>query len=84
MAEMWDRKPQLYYRPMRWQSGSMSKEFAAVALDECDPLVVLSPNTGEVFCPYDGGMDLILASASRVSEARERFSDWVSDLPSGL
>lgn len=84
MAEVWVREPQFYYRQMRWQSGSLSQEFAAVARGESDPLVVLSPNTGEVVCPYDGGVDLILADGSRVSEAKDRFADWLSDLPSGL
>ena len=46
IAEYFAREPRFYYRQMRWESGGLNDEFAAVARDERDPLVVLSPNTG--------------------------------------
>lgn len=77
-------QPLFYYRQLTWLSGILDQELAAVAVDEGGPLALLSPGTAELFCPYDGGMDLILANASRLTLAKARFRDFLSPLPSGL
>ena len=76
--------PEFYYKQLTWVPGSLSEEFAEAARGECGPMAVFSLGAAEVFCPYDGGMDLFLADASRVTLVRTRFSDWLSPLPSGL
>jgi hypothetical protein len=77
-------EPQFYYRQLTWLSGILDPELAAVVADESGPLALFSLGTAELFCPYDGGMDLILADAARLALAKSRFRAWLSPLPSGL
>src|SRR5262249_5049779 len=46
--------------------------------------VLMNPESGEVFGPYDGGADLFLKALERVAELRQRWVSWVSNHPSGL
>jgi hypothetical protein len=77
-------QPEFYYKRLAWVPGALNEEFAVAARGGVGPLAVHSLSAVEVICPYDGGMDLILADASRVSLARTTFRDWLSPLPSGL
>jgi len=48
-------------------------------------VVWFSSRTGEVFAPYDGGIDLVLETPRRVQALRRTFpSDWLSSHPDGL
>jgi hypothetical protein len=44
----------------------------------------LAPASGEVYAPYDGGADLILADASRRDALADRYRAWLSARPDGL
>ncbi len=41
-------------------------------------------STGEVFAPYDGGVDVVFSSVERRDLHRQRFSAWLSSRPDGL
>lgn len=43
----------------------------------------VSPSTKNIFCPYDGGMDIFTFSISP-EELRARFAGWLSTRPDGL
>lgn len=43
----------------------------------------VSPSTKNMFCPYDGGMDVFTFSMSP-DELRARFAGWLSTRPDGL
>lgn len=55
----------------------------AVAAGEQRVLWV-SETSGEIFAPYDGGIDLIVDNRMRRAALRRVFADWVSKRPDGL
>jgi hypothetical protein len=44
----------------------------------------LETNSGEIYAPYDGGADLILADPGRRDALAGRYRDWLSARPDGL
>lgn len=44
----------------------------------------LGTSSGEVFAPYDGGVDLILANEGRRDALAGKYGDWLSGRPDGL
>ena len=47
-------------------------------------VLVTSQSTGDVFSPYDGGVDLFLKSRSRAAELWHLHREWTSDDADGL
>jgi hypothetical protein len=68
---------------LRWDPAGMRDLLLAIANDEVRVLWIAIA-TGEVFAPYDGGGDCILATRERRDELRARHAGWLSALPSGL
>ena len=66
-----------------WSNGTLRGALLAVANDE-ENLVALSHDTGNVFAPYDGGVDVILTGSEEVRHFRAQFEQWLSPLESGL
>lgn len=52
--------------------------------DDQNRALWLNPVTGEVFAPYDGGVDIIVHSQRRRDGLAQQFSAWLSPYPSGL
>jgi hypothetical protein len=52
--------------------------------DDRTRAVLLNPDTGEVYAPYDGGADLFLANHGRVKMLKRHWSAWLSAHPEGL
>lgn len=44
----------------------------------------MDSTSGEVFAPYDGGVDIIAADPARRDRLRAAFSQWLSPHPEGL
>ncbi len=63
--------------------ASMEKPLLAIA-DDKERALWLNPATGEVFAPYDGGVDVICATPARRDLLAARFRDWLSPRPDGL
>lgn len=66
-----------------WKPGAMDDALLAVADDKLW-LALLNWETGAAYTPYDGGADLFWPSTEARDQARERFSAWLSQDPSGL
>lgn len=67
-----------------WPHAHFGQVIDLIARDELR-LVWLSSVSGEVFAPYDGGIDLILESAPRREALRRSFpADWFSSREDGL
>jgi hypothetical protein len=66
-----------------WPPERIEVTLLAVGNDE-DRLVVLSRDTGQVFAPYDGGVDVILSGPAAVQRFRDRFAAWLSMREDGL
>ena len=68
-------------------SGLSSKELdtllIAVAGDECRVVIGASDLTW-LYCPYDGGADVLLPSAVERDALEERYADWLPSHPRGL
>ena len=68
-------------------SGLADKEMdsllTAVADDECG-VIFGAPNLAWLYCPYDGGADVLLPTAAERDTLKERHSDWLSSHPRGL
>lgn len=67
-----------------WQTNSFNRVLFALANDELKSVIWMSAQTGAIFAPYDGGIDLILPSIEQCNKAREKFKDWISSHPAGF
>jgi len=48
------------------------------------PALWVGISNGEVFAPYDGDVDCILASSARRDSLKARHADWLSERADGL
>lgn len=67
-----------------WATGRFDALLCQIADDRAAPTLWFSGETGAVFAPYDGGVDLFLPDPERVRDVTERHRDWLSGHPSGL
>lgn len=71
-----------------WAASGLSSEeidtlLLAVADDEgC--AVIGAPDLAWLYCPYDGGADVLLPSSVERLALKERHADWLSSHPHGL
>jgi hypothetical protein len=66
-----------------WDRERFARFIAAVAEDQMRG-ILLNSRTGAVYAPYDGGADLIGASALARDLLREQFATWLPENPDGL
>lgn len=67
-----------------WPHPDFDALVDAIANDMMEA-VWFSVSSGEVFAPYDGGVDLVLESPARARALRHVFpADWFSERPDGL
>lgn len=67
-----------------WEMGKFDSLLWACANEEAAPIIWTSDNTGVVFAPYDGGIDLFLEDERQVERLSEKYSSWLSTRPDGL
>ena len=67
-----------------WSASASDDLILSIADDRAAPTVWMSAVNGAVFAPYDGGVDLFLASAEEVARLKATYADWLSDHPEGL
>lgn len=70
--------------PVRWTQGGFDQVLLRIADEQSAPILWISAESGAVFAPYDGGVDLFLPSEAKVKELRTKYSDWLSSHPDGL
>ena len=75
----WD----VYAAATQWEEGKFSELLLAIADEKAAPTLWFSPS-GEVFAPYDGGIDLFLPTLSTVESLRKAHRDWLSKHPQWL
>lgn len=77
--------PPLHVRALatRWKPDFFETLVALVAAQEAVGLSLVSPATGNMLCPYDGGMDVFSFSVEPGVLAT-RFASWCSSRPDGL
>ena len=64
--------------------GSTDFLLRRVADDEIRNTILVDRGFARICHPYDGGMDLILSDTSERDSFRDRYSDWLSQHPTGL
>jgi hypothetical protein len=69
---------------MEWEGKPFDSTVALIADDVGPPTLWMSPRTGAVFAPYDGGFDLFPASAEEAISLKSDFSQWLSPRVDGL
>lgn len=52
--------------------------------DDEGRFVIGAPDLEWLYCPYDGGADVLLPSAAERDALKERHADWLSAHPQGL
>ncbi|MDF1837888.1 MAG: hypothetical protein P1V35_08470 [Planctomycetota bacterium] len=67
-----------------WEPGKFDSLIRDVAEESDGNILFFSPSMGTIYCPYDGGADLILAHPELVPPLKERWASWLSALESGL
>lgn len=66
-----------------WDPAAVRKALIAIADDQLRALWV-EVATGQVFAPYDGGVDCILASSGRRDSLKAKYAGWLSERADGL
>jgi len=69
---------------IQWSERAWDTLLRDVADWRLSSVVLLNPESGEAYAPYDGGADLFLKTPERVAELRQRWASWVPNHPSGL
>lgn len=82
-----DDDPELGFHYLWVRKGLTDSQLDALLTAVADDqayVVLAAPNLSWLFCPYDGGADVILPDVATRDALRDRHPDWLSALPSGL
>lgn len=63
---------------------SFDEVFVQIANDEVDHFFIMNPVNGDIFAPYDGGVDLIISDEIKRANLFEKHKDWLSSRDDGL
>ena len=67
-----------------WRPGVLDSLLLATALDRVAGPALLAPVSGNLLCPYDGGMDTFLPEPAARRALRERFRAWLPTAATGF
>lgn len=67
-----------------WRPGSFDAELALRAVDRLGVLTLFSEALGNVFCPYDGGIDLVLSDAQSLHQLSQLLLPLSADPPDAI
>ncbi|MEV0895751.1 hypothetical protein [Actinoplanes sp. NPDC049802] len=67
----------------RWTPGCLDTLLRHVVDEVVANVVIADPDLRWLYHPYDGGMDVILPSATERDALRHRYHEWLSEHPSG-
>jgi hypothetical protein len=79
-----DHPWKVYASAQTWGRGTFDNLLLAIANDDIRDTIWLSCETGAVFAPYDGGVDLFLPTQSQIETLKAEHRDWLSPHPDGL
>ena len=65
-------------------AASALDDVLIAAADDQGRFLIADGSLAWLYCPYDGGADVILLTTSERDALRDRHSDWLSPDPSGL
>ena len=72
-----DQRPwAAYYKQFNWTPGLFDDVFAKIAIEQEANVIWVSADMTSVFAPYDGGFDLILPTAEKISKLKKTYDEW--------
>ena len=74
----------LHVAKVEFTGRELNSLFRMVANDEVGNIMIICPCKGIIFHPYDGGADVVLASAEERDPLKEQHREWLSSHPSGF
>lgn len=69
---------------VQFENSKFNGLLGDIAADKAFRTLWLSPASGQVFAPYDGGFDIFLESSEAASEMRAKHQAWLSLRADGL
>lgn len=76
-------KIDFYCSDVELKNGSFELLIEKVAMDKLEA-VFLNPISFEIYAPYDGGADIIVANSERRDSLKQKFENWLSKRADGL
>ncbi|MEW2127429.1 hypothetical protein AB0891_27340 [Streptomyces sp. NPDC007259] len=73
-----------YISCIRWRPTCLDPLLRSVADDVSTGVIIADMNLAQLYHPYDGGADVILADSAGRDAMRERHRGWLSKHPQGL
>lgn len=67
-----------------WRPGSLDDLFHLIADDRIANVLIVDPEQHQLYHPYDGGADVVIASQTEREHLRMKYSQWLSTHPAGL
>lgn len=67
-----------------WGNHAFDQIILAVANDEAYDTLFISPSSGGIYAPYDGGVDLFHIDPARIENIRQKYQHWASRRPDGM
>jgi len=74
----------IWVEKLVWQADALDDVFRLVADDTVGGIIVAAPDLSWLYHPYDGGADVITATAADRARLAETFRDWRSPRLDGL
>ncbi|HTP08261.1 MAG TPA: hypothetical protein VMP08_08430 [Anaerolineae bacterium] len=69
---------------LEWRSGRLDDLFRLIADDRVANVLIVDPEQHQLYHPYDGGADVIIASQTAREHLRLKYSQWLATHPAGL
>ncbi len=73
----------VYVKIEKWKTNSKNEILKAIADDEIRAMFIC-PSSDCIIAPYDGGVDIIVNSAEKRDELKQKYKDWLSEREDGL
>lgn len=73
----------IYTAEVHWSADTFAPLLHAIAADQVAHVLWIG-ESGSVFAPYDGGMDVFIRPIAAAEPQKARFADWMSRRSDGL
>ncbi|QLE85300.1 hypothetical protein FLM48_09500 [Shewanella sp. Scap07] len=74
----------LHVSEVNYSGSELDSLFRLVAHDEASNIIIVNPNKGVIFHPYDGGADIVLASTRQRDQLKDRHPGWLPSHSEGF
>jgi hypothetical protein len=68
---------QIFATTVTWRGDHYRSLLQHIADDQTDGFVWMSLKTGDIFAPYDGGVDLIVRDAPQRERLKREYAEWL-------